>query len=506
MNRLTSLQRKLIYFVAIIVLLLPINWLGRPAGTSAKTDSEQAERASGVSGGGRLADLRSKYDLGESNLGNVDPSSATMNLVLVGLRGIAANQLWMKAIENQERKNWAELETNVNSIILLQPHFVRVWEFQGWNLAYNVSGEWDLVQDKYYWIKRGAKFTIRGTRRNAKSPELLWWVGIILGQKISRHDAWQYMRKFFNPAAYDENDPFVGDPEIREETGEIKPDPELNPRGIDNHLVAKQWFLKANDVDRISPQQRMTSVAFRQHPARSQLAYAEMLQKEGRFDEQDEMIDAWQLGLTNWTDRYRDGNRPGLGQELFDTTWGLVRLEVGPDDENELQELIRRDDPPGQFSIEEKRRAVQILRGIVNYNYWKTRAHLERQGKAIRAHKAIHDGKGYLKSTDEYRAIQALEQGLTDFTDLLQTYPELKSESNTAEEILIAVMAWRRAQNWVRFNQGDRELPENALPWQDATSPKDRRRYRLLRELHKQYEHMLSTFRDRYNREFPGEQ
>ncbi len=67
MNRLSSRQRKLVYLCGILILLIPIIWLGRPG--------------AGEESGGRLAQLRSKYDLGENQLGRVDPTSAAMNLV-----------------------------------------------------------------------------------------------------------------------------------------------------------------------------------------------------------------------------------------------------------------------------------------------------------------------------------------------------------------------------------------------------------------------------------------
>ncbi len=28
------------------------------------------------------------------------------------------------------------------SVILLQPHYIQVWRYLGWNLAWNVSAEW----------------------------------------------------------------------------------------------------------------------------------------------------------------------------------------------------------------------------------------------------------------------------------------------------------------------------------------------------------------------------
>jgi hypothetical protein len=458
MNRLTTRQRQLVYGACIVALMFPIIWLGAPPSKSAATDSSSQAAESDEGGGGLLAKLRRKNQLGESTLGDVDPSSATMNLVLVGLRGIAANQLWMQANENQKTKNWAQLKANIESIILLQPHFIKVWEFQGWNLSYNVSAEWDLVEDKYFWIKEGAKFSIRGTKRNAKYPELYWWVGIILGDKISNHDAWEYLRKFFNPDAYkdDKSGDLLGDPEIRHRTGKIEPDPELNPQHLDNHLVAKAWFQLANERDLKVPQHRMARLAFRQRPARAHMAYAEMMMKEGRFSEETTIIDAWKTGLREWTDHYADG-KPGFGQELYDSLAGKIRLsaETVP----ELQELAKLDDPPGRFAISEKRRAINIARNIVNYNFWKTRAEVEALQETVRAHREIYQGRAYHRSARLGQAIKLLESGLNRYAKLMQQYPELKTRDESVEEVMIAILAWQDANELLKSN-----FPRDKLP------------------------------------------
>jgi hypothetical protein len=459
MHRLTSRQRKLAYFAGIVALMFPIIWLGAPASKSARPDSGPSIDAD-EGRGGTLAQLRRERQLGESTLGDVDPSSATMNLVLVGMRGIAANQLWMQANENQKTKNWAELKANIESIILLQPHFIKVWEFQGWNLSYNVSAEWDLVEDKYYWIKEGAKFSMRGTRRNAKYPELYWWTGIILGDKISNHDAWEYMRKFFNPDAYEydkSGDP-IGDPEIRHRTGRTEPDPDLNPRGIDNHLVAKAWFQLANERDLVVPQRRMARVAFRQRPARAHMSFAEMMMKEGRFSEREQatMVDAWKTGHREWTDRYADG-KPGFGRELFDSLAGKIRLEAAT--AQELEELRKLDDPPGRFSIAEKRQAINGSRNIVNYNFWKTRAEVEALPETVQAHRDIYQGRMYHKSARLGQAIKLLESGLDRYAKLMQKYPDLKARDESVEEVMIAILAWQDANQLLNST-----FPRDKLP------------------------------------------
>ena len=63
MNRLSSKIRKLIYGIAILVLVIPIIWLGRPS-----SGREQEDQ------GGQLAQLRRRYDLGENQIGKVDPT------------------------------------------------------------------------------------------------------------------------------------------------------------------------------------------------------------------------------------------------------------------------------------------------------------------------------------------------------------------------------------------------------------------------------------------------
>ena len=85
--------------------------------------------------------------------------------LLGGFRGIVANYLWLRAEENKRDHDWDRLKTNVDLITKLQPHFLSIWTFQGWNLAYNVSVEWDAPEDKYDWIKQGIKFVQQGVEQ-----------------------------------------------------------------------------------------------------------------------------------------------------------------------------------------------------------------------------------------------------------------------------------------------------------------------------------------------------
>ena len=110
---------------------------------------------------------------------------------------MAANVLWNQAIDLQKVHEWDRLEQKVNMITRLQPHFLSIWTFQGWNLAYNVSVEWDAPEDKYDWIKRGIIFLEEGVSTNDKSPDLVWDVAWTYYHKFGFADEAIVLRKLF---------------------------------------------------------------------------------------------------------------------------------------------------------------------------------------------------------------------------------------------------------------------------------------------------------------------
>ncbi|MBD3674406.1 MAG: hypothetical protein HUJ26_12860 [Planctomycetaceae bacterium] len=417
MSQLDSKSRKLVYFAAIVVLSIPIIFLGMPSTGS-------------VGSGGKLAQLRTEYDLGEATLGKVDPSSATMNLVLLGMRGVASSMLWRQRIEQQENKDWAGMRATTESIIMLQPHFLEVWRFQGWNLAFNVSAEWDDVRDRYYWVKEGAKFYKQGTERNSKFPELFWDTARVIGSKIGNADEKKYFRRYFK-----------SDPDIEKFDGGA--DPELNPDGIDNYLVAQGWYTDANRVEDEPgiDQHILMRMIFRSYPARSQFDYAQALQREGEFTEEGHA--AWEKAYEMWTKEF--------GREIFITPVGGIRLEFTDAD---LEELAEEDD----VSVEQKQYWTNKYQENVNYRYWRLLASAESEEAARDAHRNIYDGKQRYREQkfqqseedkeagrgpETWGALEFFELGMKQLDTLLRDYPELANEVAAIEEAMLAVLYWR---------------------------------------------------------------
>lgn len=402
-EQLTAQQRKLAYLIGIVVLMLPIIVLGMPA-----TDEEGS--------GGKLARLRQEHDLGESTLGAVDPTSATMNLVLLGMRGVAVNLLRMQLDTQRDQKQWAQMRATTESVILLQPHYIQVWRYLGWNLAYNVSAEWDAVEDRYFWVKEGAKFLMQGSERNRIDPELYWDTGNTLGKKIGRSDEWKQFRRFFKEDP--DKDRFDGGP-----------DSEINPDRKDNYLAAKDWFLKANEAEEKHEQHIMMDCLFRSYPARSQLDYADALQREGQFDETTRKA---------WNDAYRDWVED-FGHMRFKTTDNPIFMEMSAS-EAAMDEIVKASGKDRKV-IE---RELDLYHNVTNYRFWRTKAHAEMQQNTTRMHSDLFEGEDLFKKGDIDAAQEVLESGLERFKIMITNYTDLASDDITLEEGLWAVMLWQK--------------------------------------------------------------
>jgi hypothetical protein len=437
MSNLNAKQRKLVYLGGIVLLLIPVIALGMPA-----TGKEGGT-------GGKLYQLRQQYELGESTLGDVDPSGTAANLVLLGLRGPAVTTLWMQAVRDKETKNWARLRSTVNSIITLQPHFKKIWRFQGWNLAYNVSAEWDAIEDRYYWVKEGINFTKDGARRNKKYAELPWELGRLTGDKIGESDEWRLFRKYFQD-----------DPDPQYDHG---PDPTVNPEGKDNFLVARDHYLEANERELINGQNIMMRMIFRSYPAKSFQEYANVLQKEGNF--QEEMRLAWESALEAWTEEYGQEEfdcEPLMGMSLADPPQGKLKLEA---DAETMQQLADANKLRSTSSDPEKSAAERLnaqaywtdrYQKMVHYNYWRKRALVEHEELTVAAHREIYRGKqlyreGKINPRGENgelpsEAREVLESGMTKLQAILRDprFVNLQDEDEMLEEAMLAVMYWRK--------------------------------------------------------------
>ena len=161
--------RKIIYVAGIAILLIPLSLISRPAIRASTDDSGKVVREDQ---GGKLSQLRDDYNLSQAKLMEIDPTSETMKLASVGLRGIAVNMLWMQAMEHRKKQNWDQLRSTLNALIKIQPNFIKVWEYQAHNLSYNISVEFDDYEYRYHWVKEGIKFLTEGLPYNYRNHRI----------------------------------------------------------------------------------------------------------------------------------------------------------------------------------------------------------------------------------------------------------------------------------------------------------------------------------------------
>ena len=446
MNELTPRQRKIAYGVALLLLSVPIILLGRPASVAV------ADQVEGSDVGGRLAQKRDEFTLGEASLGNVDPSSSTMNLVLFGLRGVATNVLWQDAMDAKETKDWARLRSDVDSITLLQPHYEKVWDFQGWNLAYNVAAEWDGVPDRWYWVKEGTKFVMDGVDRNTQSPDLRFKVGQILGQKIGNADEKSFYRRYFNQDPDDARFGGQTDPDFNRDPGETRSFPH-------HHLASKSWYrysIEADDNPNFPRQGQMIPELFAAKPAEAQRQYAEAIEEEGEFAD---AVAAWTDARRDWVEELGKKRLPTFGL-------GTVFVEATPDDvqrmTDELNAALAEAGVDRRVQPEEIVAEIGRKRNALNFSFWKAKAELESLPETVKARRLVYEGKQAFVSDEigaQQVAAEKLREGLALWQKVLEENPATIEDTVGLADRMTDLVYLREA---LRYTTGATELPEDA--------------------------------------------
>ena len=437
-----------------------------------------APRASRGSPGGRLAQLRTAEDLDQAQLGKIDPTSETIKLATLGLRGIAANILWTKANNYKMKKDWTNLSATLNQIIKLQPNFVDVWQFQAWNLSYNCSAEFDDYRERYHWVIKGIDFLKEGISYNEFEPRLVRDVGRFISQKIGRADEHVQFRRLFR-----EDDDF---------NASIPKD------NRDNWYVGKQWYLKAEKLVDTHDDVRSVGTSpllFRSEAPMCQMNYADALEKDGVFGEKAKT--EWKRAGKEWEDygkldiptsegrtirlgeldRLDDQlNRlngqldklvPGAREKLLNNKAAMLTdaqreaiatpLRARTAEQHQLaaeaDELTRvtPDEVARQATGANRAKANQLLetihdqmetirltksyQGIVNYDYWGLRADVEQTDGMLDARKLVFEADKAYAEGNLPVAHDKYERGAVAWAGVLARFPELMSDQSTIDDI-----------------------------------------------------------------------
>jgi hypothetical protein len=385
---------------------------------------------------GRLAEIKARRDLGEAAIGQIDTGSFMMKLFLLGgFRGIVADILWLRAEEHKRDHDWDRLKTTVELITKLQPHFLSIWTFQGWNLSYNVAVEWDAPEDKYEWIKQGIKFVQEGVNKNRRSPDLVWDTAWMYYHKLGFSDESIMLRRFFRDDEEEEFktyfDPKSGQPVI----------------GNDNFKLGYGWFSRAvgmvdSGATRLSsgtglniqyvdptPQRkgRADDIAFRSMPAHAQTRYAAGLEKmsiygiPATFGEV--AMAAWLLASDEWKEF---GYHTFTSPNVIERNGKLERDKIQIDQATQTDRFKEFTDNQLYWA---NRWSDQM-----NYRYWKERSLAELTTDGVTARQLFYEGTVAYKTGDFPTAADKFKEGLELWKKVLADHPAYRDDELSKRE------------------------------------------------------------------------
>jgi hypothetical protein len=124
-----------------------------------------------------------------------DLPSKAVTLILGGFRGPYAVYLWIKVEEEKHEKVHFDLIDRYTKIAALQSDYPEMWVYHGWNLVWNVSVQWQSLDRKYQWIRRGIEFMREGHRQNPRSARILAELGRVYSEKLGRSQEAYYYRE-----------------------------------------------------------------------------------------------------------------------------------------------------------------------------------------------------------------------------------------------------------------------------------------------------------------------
>lgn len=480
--------RKLVYGLLIVVLLLPLSYFSQPA-TVAEGDQPQAAAV----GGGKLARLREEYGISQANLGEIDPAGETIKLATLGLRGVAVNLLWEQANNAKMKEDWEGVQAALDQLAKLEPHFISVWRYQAWNVSYNISVEFDDYHQRYFWIKEGVKYLLRGSRYNELEPRLIYDVGWFTGHKIGVADEKQQFRELFR---IDDDEEFPDhDRQLRRQDRR------------DNWLVGQEYFEKAIALveDREASIHAMNPFIFFSEPAMCQIDYAIALEEDGVFEEKARL--AWTDADERWTNygmrgiptsdnlivrlaEYEsvqerktkviaelDALAPGLRDKITAEKRSKLSAEERAaldtpaesrtEQDHQLaygasmkltvmhHELAQRVDSAQREQAQKlaaEATRLELLasvinrdRDVVNYNYWRNRCKMEKTESALEARRLVYQAKADYEEARIDVALAEYEEAFRHWRRTIDEFPEFINDTIGGESITEALVGYVNA-------------------------------------------------------------
>ncbi len=121
----------------------------------------------------------------KSDLKNAPPEYAFAIQAFGAFRSIIVNIAFIRAEDYKNQGRYYDAMQLAEWICNLQPHFPAVWEFQSWNMAWNISVTTFTPQERWQWVYNGVKLIRdRGLDYNPRAVNLYKQVAWIFNNKM----------------------------------------------------------------------------------------------------------------------------------------------------------------------------------------------------------------------------------------------------------------------------------------------------------------------------------
>jgi hypothetical protein len=116
-----------------------------------------------------------------------NPQVVLLTHLLGGFKGIAVDALWLRAGALQQEGKFWELYQLYTWMGKLEPGIEDIWDFNAWNMSYNLVAELQDSEARWQWIQRAiAWLTDDGLKANPRSAKIMERISWIYWHKIGR--------------------------------------------------------------------------------------------------------------------------------------------------------------------------------------------------------------------------------------------------------------------------------------------------------------------------------
>ena len=296
-------------------------------------------------------------------LENAPPSLAFATVAMGAFRGLVVDILWMRADRLKEEGHFFDAKQLAEWITVLQPRFAQVWDFHGWNMAYNISvaipnTQWE---ERWRWVRNGYELIRdKGIDKNPRAISLYRSLAWIFQHKISgvTDDCHMHYKRELALAmrpllASKSRDEYLALAQTLEEISDIVEDEEItkfvealkaaDKEFEDDDRFVKNYLSLRQMPDRFDPQA---------HETINQYRNTSTLEKFDRFARANQLRNVWKLDIdlmSQLNDKYGPVN-PDDPNERMPLNWEHPDVHAMYWAQNGLDNAGK----PGEYSINEK--------------------------------------------------------------------------------------------------------------------------------------------------------